>query len=344
MKAADYCLPIYLNQGAVFDMLAIMEDGLAHVSTIKTAETTKNKGEAGVGATNVFALLGITLKAERAGEANREITQERVHTPVSLFAKVRGTLHAQKLVHDLTTSAVPLEDLKPGNFVEFEVTLRRNPLVEALEAIIETIGAISVMTSWRQTKPTSTVAKGKSKQETDELKPIVEQSKRMLTALKTGGSVDLVGPIAGRPGNVIISVETRYFAENWAEEIGNGRFRVLGKLFRIPWVLRNESASCGIPNSRTWPRRWSRCERPWPQRTRVALRFRRSSSTLAHRRFACYRYRSFCDSSCLRSSNKDRIRRTAGACRIPRAGWLTNAGELGRLCLIRNIAIIQHRS
>jgi hypothetical protein len=232
MKAADYCLPIYLNQSAVFDMLAIMEDGLAHVSTIKTAETTKNKGEAGVGATNVFALLGITLKAERAGEANRETTQERVHTPVSLFAKVRSTLHAQKLVHDLTTSTVSLEELKPGDFVEFEVTLRRNPLAEVLEAIVETIGAISVMTSWNQTKPAPTTGKGKGKQDTDQLKPIVDQSKRMLAALKTGGSVDLVGPIAGRLGNVIISVETRYFAENWAEEIGNGRFRVLGKIIQ----------------------------------------------------------------------------------------------------------------
>ena len=203
MKAADYCLPIYLNQSAVFDLLAIMEDGLAHVSTIKTAETTKNRGEAGVGATNVFALLGITLKAERAGEANREVTQERVHTPVSLFAKVRGTLYAQKLVHDLTTSEVSLETLKPGDFVECEVTLRRNPLVEALEAIIETIGAISVMTSWSPTKSTPAGPKGKGKQEADQLKPIVEQSKRMLSALKTGESADLVGPITGRPGNVI---------------------------------------------------------------------------------------------------------------------------------------------
>lgn len=213
-------------------MLAIMEDGLAHVSTIKTAETTKNKGEAAVGATNVFALLGITLKGERTGEANRETTQERVHTPVSLFAKVRATLHAKKLVHDLTTSAIPLDELKPGDFVECEVTLRRNPLVEALEAIIETIGAIGVITSWNQAKPAPGSGKGKSKQEADELKPIVDQSKRMLTALKTGGSVDLVGPISGRAGNMIISVETRYFAENWAEEIGNGRFRVLGKVIQ----------------------------------------------------------------------------------------------------------------
>ncbi len=74
MPPSDYCVPVYLNQAVVFDLLAIVEDGFAHVSTIKTAESSKNKGEAGVGATNVFALLGISLKTERGAEANREVT------------------------------------------------------------------------------------------------------------------------------------------------------------------------------------------------------------------------------------------------------------------------------
>ena len=123
MQPSDFCVPVYLNQSVVFDLLAIIEDGLAQVSTIKTSENTKNKGEAGIGVSNVFALLGVTLKGERSGESNREVTHERVHTPVSLFAKVRSKLRADRMVQDLSAKATDLTDLHPRSFVELEVTL-----------------------------------------------------------------------------------------------------------------------------------------------------------------------------------------------------------------------------
>src|SRR4029453_7860030 len=145
---SDYSVAVYLNQAVVFDLLAIIEDGMAQVSTIKTSESKKAGGEAGIGASNVFALLGISLKGAVENVGGREVTHERVHTPTSLFSKVRNHLRKAKLVHDLTGVSANLADARPGHFVEVEVRLRRNPLVDALEAVNETIAGIKLLTSF----------------------------------------------------------------------------------------------------------------------------------------------------------------------------------------------------
>ena len=82
MEHSDFAVPVYLNQAVVFDLLAIIEDGMAHMSTIRTSESKKAGTEAGIGGSNVFALLGVGLKGELENSDGREITQERVDTPV----------------------------------------------------------------------------------------------------------------------------------------------------------------------------------------------------------------------------------------------------------------------
>lgn len=233
MDASDYTVVVYLNQSIVFDLLAIMEDGLAQVSSIRTSETTKGKIEGGVGASNVFALLGITLKGGRDSEAGREVTHERIHTPNSLFAKVRSKLRSDKMVQDLTLGRVDLPSIRPGQFVEMEVQLRRNPLVEALNAINETIGAIRVLQAFGKTGAKSAADKAQEEQ----LKQVSEQAKRIATALTASGSVDLLGPVLPGPGTALLAAESRYFGEHSSNEIADGRFRVFGK------VVRNTSGS-----------------------------------------------------------------------------------------------------
>jgi hypothetical protein len=118
MEHSDFAVAVYLNQAVVFDLLAIMEDGMAQVSTIRTSESKKAGTKAGIGASNVFALLGVRLKGSLENADGREITQERVHTPLSLFAKVRTYLQKAKLVHDLTREGGHITDVRAGHFVE----------------------------------------------------------------------------------------------------------------------------------------------------------------------------------------------------------------------------------
>jgi hypothetical protein len=228
MEHSDFAVAVYLNQAVVFDLLAMIEDGITQMSTIRTSESKKAGTEAGIGGSNVFALLGVRLKGGFESTDGREVTQERVHTPLSLFAKVRTHLQKAKLVHDLTKESTHVADVRAGHFVEVEVRLRRNPLVESLEAVTETIGGIRVLTSWNKNSQKSPAEK---LQETN-LNQIAEHCKRLIGGLSGTGSVDLLGDLVPGPGQAVVSVEDRYFGEHSADEIAEGQFRVFGKVVR----------------------------------------------------------------------------------------------------------------
>lgn len=225
---SDYSVVVYLNQAVVFDLLAIMEDGMVQVSTIRTSESKKAGTEAGIGGSNVFALLGVRLKGGLESAEGREVTHERVHTPTSLFSKVRGHLRKAKLVHDLTGAAVDVAAVRPGHFIEVEVRLRRNPLLDALEAVNETIGGIKLLTSFGKQGQKS----GTEKAQEENLRQIAEHCKRLTSGLTGGGGVDLVGEIVPGPGQVVVPIENRYFGEHSADEVVDGQFRVFGKVVR----------------------------------------------------------------------------------------------------------------
>lgn len=239
MEDSDFAVPVYLNQAVVFDLLAIIEDGMAHMSTIRTSESKKAGTEAGIGGSNVFALLGVGLKGELENSDGREITQERVHTPVSLFAKVRTHLHKSKLVRDLAKAGTAIDAVRAGQFVEVEVRLRKNPLIESLQAVTETIGGIRVLTSWNKNAKKSEA----DKLQEANLSQIAEHCKRLIDGLIGTGSVDLLGDLVPGPGQAVVSVEDRYFGEHSADEIADGQFRVFGKVVR---AVTSESDSINL--------------------------------------------------------------------------------------------------
>src|SRR5690349_11991969 len=104
--ANPYPVPLYLNQKYVFSVLAMMEGGYAQLQSVKATRTDQeertNKLSGEVGVTNAFAFLGIKLGGERASEkktgGSEEVSTERVHTPDSLFARLREKLYQQHLI------------------------------------------------------------------------------------------------------------------------------------------------------------------------------------------------------------------------------------------------------
>lgn len=126
-------LPIYLNQKYVFDLLAIIENGFSQVETIRTGQTKSDsekdsfKGEVGI--SNVFAFLKFGFSGDntidKSNLSNEEISKEKIHTPNSLFSKLRSYLHDNK---SITTSN--FLTAKPGDFVEIKLSLRKNPLID----------------------------------------------------------------------------------------------------------------------------------------------------------------------------------------------------------------------
>ena len=244
MESADLCIPIYLNQRIVFDLLAIIEDGFSRLSTIKTsmseAESQKSGLGASIGVSNAFAFLGVSLKGEKGTEkgteVQAEILREKVHTPTSLFSKLRSILKQRQLLIEIPTQEGSIEELKSGQFVEFRAVLRKNPLVDTIEGFRQLMDIAMLFTA-DQAKPAKGKRKGKQEkaargQDSNQL--IMQQLDGMLNALTKSNTVELIAEILGTSTvKAVLSAELDYFNDRNASEIIDGEFRVLGKVVRV---------------------------------------------------------------------------------------------------------------
>ena len=241
LESGDLPITLYLNQRVAFDILAVIEDGFSHFTTVQTTisgESAKaTSGEVKLGASNVFALLGIQLSSSRhAGQKHSEsATEQKVHTPSSLFARLRRDLHRRKLVR-FVSGASDLSDLTPGEFVEFEATLRKNPLAELLDSVSE------LMPVLRMARPDASQAanrKGqrrqrqspKSQGKSDETALMAEQIDLMRSTLFADGPQDLVAEIGSM--RVVLTADHDYFIDPTMNDTIDGTFRVFGKSTRV---------------------------------------------------------------------------------------------------------------
>ena len=199
-------IPIYLNQKIVFDMLATIEDGFSQFATIQTSSerNSASSGEAAaeIGSSNVFALLGVkikgALKSEDINKDSEKSLQEKVHTPSSLFQKLRSYLNDENLIKDIT-STESLSELSAGDFVEVEGELSKNPLVSIVDSFIQMMGMAAVFSDSKSTQG----QKGKNLQQGD-AKAIAQMS-ALSKGLQSGGIVDLICRI-GCDGNTVTAL------------------------------------------------------------------------------------------------------------------------------------------
>lgn len=92
-----------LNQQIVFDLLAILEDGFSRFRAVKSQSVDSESKTSDVGgsisASNLFSLLGVSLSGKLGKtlktDQKQEYTEERVHTPTSLFSKLKAALQEQ---------------------------------------------------------------------------------------------------------------------------------------------------------------------------------------------------------------------------------------------------------
>lgn len=147
VKASDLPIALYLNQRVTFDLLAILEDGFAQMTTLQASSSSSEGsaveagGQLGIG--NPFAFLGLSLggkgKRDATTKSDEVISEQLFHTPTSLFARLREQLMEKGLVKVLEANLVAFEDVVPGQFVEFEAVLRRSPAVSVLETVMDSL-------------------------------------------------------------------------------------------------------------------------------------------------------------------------------------------------------------
>ncbi len=251
MESKDLCVPIYLNQKIVFDILAMLEDGFSQLSTVTTlaseSQASKSSYGGSVGASNVFAFLGITLKGERGSEkgsqGQHEATAEKVHTPASLFFKLRSLLDNQELINRVENVA-ELENLTSGQFIEFKAILRKNPLFDYVETIKQILEIADLFPDQQdvtaQNQSSGSGKKGNKRQPVAPTQPksqdmpVYQQMEVLQTALTQSNTLEIIGEMLEVPsGKAVLSTDLEYFNDRNAYELIDGEFWVIGKIVRV---------------------------------------------------------------------------------------------------------------
>lgn len=241
-SSSDLCLPIYLDQQTVFDMLAVLEDGLANVTLVKSSV-----GRSGTEATAVKASFGVKLlelvnigadaskQVQENDSQQSEISETRTHTPVSLFCNLRSRLIELGLVEEIS-EADQLRDLSTGSLVEIKVRLQMSPVVDILNRTVKIIDLAKTFEE-PSTPPSSRniPKKGQNRQET-----LPNPNENLFTQLKifheqitNSGSVEYIGKCDNSADiTSVISLNKDSLIKDDSEFIGNV-FSIFGKVANV---------------------------------------------------------------------------------------------------------------
>lgn len=247
VRATDLPIALYLNQRVTFDLLAALEDGFAQMTTVQESSTdTQRSGleaGAGLGISNPFAFLGLRFGAagrrDSTSQASGVTTEELVHTPTSLFARLRKELYERDLVKPVDGQQASLAEIAAGDFVEVQAILRRSPLIAILNSVR---GLVPMMEAFGVTggqapepdrpKRQRGKASRNAKNTADGSMPqLVKQIDTLLDAVTADGSEDLIAECG--PTRFVLTAETKYFVDPTMNDVIDGTFRIFGKVTRV---------------------------------------------------------------------------------------------------------------
>lgn len=215
-------IPIYLNTKIVFDMLATIEDGFSEVKNIQTSKSKNREAgaEANIGMSNLFALFSVGLKGnlKSGNSSDQTIMEERTHTTVSLFQKLKADLETDQLINR------NIDTYKIGDFVEIQGNLKTNPLIEMLSALKELMALANLFSD----KPKNNQSK-KDKLMWDA--KFNAQIEGLINGLQAGGKKDIICEASGL--KVVLPTDENYFLNNNMSEITDGNYKILGKVVQI---------------------------------------------------------------------------------------------------------------
>lgn len=226
----ELIVPVYLNQRMVFDLLAMLEGGLSRVTRVVSSEQTKSTDERRYGAEfglskALSTLLRIDISGGRVGgtSAEKGLTKEedRVHTPASLFHRLRARLKEGDMLCTFDGGYRP----RVSDIVEFSGLMVRNPLIQTMDAFI----AFGEMVSVFEEGTRASSKKGQKPETPRTLK----QMKAFQEVLKGGDTIDMVAKQIGDGHcQAVMTLEMEYLNDPTMSDLVDGTFTVAGKVTR----------------------------------------------------------------------------------------------------------------
>lgn len=238
----ELLVPVYLNQKMVFDLLAMLQGGISTVTTVtqttSATEAQQQKISAGFGVSEVLStLLRVNLSGGLSNSNSHEegffASEERIHTPASLFYQLRNLLVEKNYIVGVTDKPPAARE-----FVEFEGSLRRNPIVETFDSLVA-LGEIVLDFEERPQQ-----GKTRSRSQRSDNQRIYQQIVGFSKRLKEGGTIDLIAEDVVYEGcSAVITLEAGFLNDSSMSDLVDGQFKVLGKVSNS---IDNESDSINL--------------------------------------------------------------------------------------------------
>lgn len=233
MKEQELIISVYLNQRIVFDLIAMLQDGMSTVTRISSTETSKDSDTQRYGAAfglsqALSSLLKIGISGDKAkmSEDTRDTqkNEERVHTPSSLFHKLRSTLKSKNLIEIIDSNYEP----KAGDLVEFSTTLKRNPILQVMDMFTRVIDMAAAF----EEQPAKNKKHLLQNNQPNEMTKLKTQIQKFSEEIKSGNTIDVVSDSLISKYRAVITLEQEYLNDPSMADLVDGDFTVVGKVIR----------------------------------------------------------------------------------------------------------------
>jgi hypothetical protein len=234
MDTKNLIIPVYLNQKIVFDFIAVIEDGIAQIQTIQRTEKSSSDYQAGIegeiGTSNILSFLKINLKSNLSNKNSNatgvEKTEEKVHTPTSLFSRIVDYLYEKKLIKDINNGD-DFDDNIVGHFVHYIGTLEKNPIISFIESFERVINIYNIF------QPNNQSQGKKVNNSKDQTKVLFDQINSLSESLKAGNIIDIICNLHNTNIETVLQTNIDYFNNKSMNELIDGRFNIIGKVIKV---------------------------------------------------------------------------------------------------------------
>ena len=224
-------IPVYLNQRIVFDLLAMLEGGICHLTRVVSDDRKEERDDRKYGADfglgkALASLLSISVSGEGKSASGTEQTQQkeeqRIHTPASLFYRLRNRLKHDDLLKVLSEGSPNEHEL-----IEFGASMVRNPLIQTMDSFMS---LLEMAFLFEDPGPTG---KGPQRKQSKQEKEIVmKQITGFNEKLRSGDTIDMVANDIDGGHRAIVTVEMKYLNDPTMADLVDGPFTVVGKVIR----------------------------------------------------------------------------------------------------------------
>jgi hypothetical protein len=207
----------------------MLEGGIAEVTQVSQSHehSSSVSGEVastvGLGrALSMLLRIDLSGRAAAAGSAQSgELwSEQRIHTPASLFIALRAQLGEKGFVTRESADGRPC----PGDILEFSAGLKRNPLLETMSAMVDLLGIAEAFSD--------SAPRGKGKRPSEQ-QTMKRQMESFISTLTASDTLDLTTAPIQSGHRCVITLEKQYLNDPSMSDLVDGTFRVLGKVTRV---------------------------------------------------------------------------------------------------------------